>query len=82
VQLNLFLAMSQALRQMSLAQWPGFTDQGFWAITDLTQPVVVLGTQALLTGAYCPYGFAGFLMPAALVYMYRKTVQDLPLGEL
>lgn len=80
-QLNVFLAMSQALRTMSLAQWPGFTDQGFWVITDLTQPVVVLGSQALLSGAYCPYGFAGFLMPAALLYMYRKTVQELPLGE-
>jgi hypothetical protein len=76
-----FLVMSGALRQMAATQWPGLTDQGVWLITDLTQPVVALTSNPMLAGSYCPFGIAGFLMPAALVWLYRNIVQSIPLGE-
>lgn len=80
LQLNLFLALSASLRQMAATQWPGFTDQGVWLIQDLTQSAVVLGQQSMLVGMYAPYSYAGFLLPFALLWMYRKTTQESPLG--
>jgi hypothetical protein len=66
---------------MAATQWPGLTDQGVWLITDLTQPVVALTSNPMMAGSYCPFGIAGFLMPAALVWLYRNIVQSIPLGE-
>lgn len=82
LQLNVFLALSASLRQMAATQWPGFTDQGFWLLQDLTQQAVVLGPSLWkpFLGLYAPYSFAGFLLPFALMGLYRKTTQDSPLG--
>lgn len=78
VQLNVFLAMSVALRQMAATQWPGMTDQGFGPITDLTHPAVAFGNT--LSALHAPYSWAGFVMPLGLLYLYRTTAQQSPLG--
>jgi hypothetical protein len=84
VQLNVFLAMSVALRQMAVTQWPGFTDQGLWWFTDLTQVAVVMGTPNSaglpFIGMHTSNGTAGFLLPFACVAAYVVTKNQTPLG--
>lgn len=83
MQLNVFLAMSAALRQMAATQWPGFTSEGLWVITDLTQTSIVWGAwPKIFLGAFMPYSMAGFLLPFTCVLLYIKTVRESPLGEL
>lgn len=65
---------------MAATQWPGFTDQGFWLIQDLTQTAVVLGEKSWYL-MHAPYSFAGFLLPFALLWMYRETTQKSPVGR-
>jgi hypothetical protein len=80
LQFYVFLTLSTSLRQMAATQWPGFTDQGFWLIQDLTQTAVVLGEKSWYL-MHAPYSFAGFLLPFALLWMYRETTQKSPVGR-
>lgn len=80
LQFYVFLTLSASLRQMAATQWPGFTDQGFWLIHDLTQTAVVLGEKSWYL-MHAPYSFAGFLLPFALLWMYRETTQKSPVGR-
>lgn len=75
LQVNVFIVMSTALRNMSAIQWPGFTGEGAFWFTDLTQPAAVWST------LQCPYGVAGIGLPFALLGLYKFTIDRSP-GEL
>eukprot|EP00879_Flechtneria_rotunda_P009668 GHRR01010116.1.p1 GENE.GHRR01010116.1~~GHRR01010116.1.p1 ORF type:complete len:364 (+),score=124.25 GHRR01010116.1:183-1274(+) len=75
IQVEVFVLMSAALRQMAYSQWPGLTSEGLWWFTDLTQPSVVWGTWV------CPYGVAGVLLPLGLTALYLKTIEKTPLAS-
>lgn len=68
-QFNVFMSMSVALRNMSVAMWPGFDTQGLAWFIDMTKPAVELGTYA--TG----YGAAGALLPLAVFGAYVRTLE-------
>lgn len=72
VQVNVFIVMSAALRNMSAVQWPGFTSEGIAWFTDLTQPAAVWST------LQCPYGVAGIGLPFLLLGLYKFTIDRSP----
>jgi membrane protein insertase Oxa1/YidC/SpoIIIJ len=67
-QVNVFVSMSAALRQMAGAAWPGLSSEGALWFPDLTAPSVVLGTWAT------PLGVAGLFLPLAILATYMATV--------
>jgi len=69
VQVNVFLSMSAALRQMSTVAWPGFESEGLFWFVNMTKPAVEWGTWA--TG----YGVAGALLPLAVFGAYVRTLE-------
>jgi hypothetical protein len=75
-QVNVFLSMSAALRQMSAVVWPGFDTQGLAWFADMTKPAVEWGTWA--TG----YGVAGALLPLAVFGAYMRTLEYSAVGAL
>jgi hypothetical protein len=68
-QVNVFLAMSAALRQMAAVSWPGFESEGLLWFADMTAPAVQWGTWATA------YGAAGALLPLAVFGAYVRTLE-------
>ena len=69
VQLNLFVSLSAALRQMAAALWPGLDAEGALWLADLTRPAVELSTWAT------PYGVNGIFLPLGVMMAYLATVE-------
>jgi membrane protein insertase Oxa1/YidC/SpoIIIJ len=68
-QVNVFVSMSAALRQMAGAAWPGLSSEGALWFPDLTAPSVVVGT-----GWVTPLGVAGLFLPLGVLAAYMATV--------
>lgn len=75
VQVNAFLAMSAALRQMSAVGWPGLEAGGVGWFADLTRPAVEWGTWATA------HGVAGAALPLAVFATYVRTLEYTSIGE-
>lgn len=69
LQVNTFVFLSAALREMCHVSWPGLLDGGVLYFTDLTQPAVQVA------GWATPYGVAGVIMPLVLFLTYKSTVE-------
>jgi tetratricopeptide (TPR) repeat protein len=68
-QVNVFVSMSAALRQMAGAAWPGLASEGALWFPDLTVPSVVVGG-----GWVTPLGVAGLFLPLGVLAAYMATV--------
>ena len=75
LQVNVFVSMSAALRQMCGAMWPGLGNEGVWWFTDLTQPAVDIASLAT------PFGVCGLFMPLAIFAGYLQAVERSPIGK-
>jgi hypothetical protein len=65
-QVNVFVALSIALRRMCDLAWPGLVTEGFWSLTDLTRCAVDWSTYTT------PYGINGAFIPMLVLYAYIR----------
>ena len=67
-QVNVFVSMSAALRQMAGSAWPGLSSEGALWFPDLTVGSVVLGSWAT------PLGVSGLFLPLGALAAYMASV--------